>query len=532
MKKLNLNWITDIIGDDYKNWKPEDIVLLTAQTSTGKTYFVKNVLLDSLIKDELLLYVCNRTNLKRQFKIDLLEQYNMKVPDTIEELDKIARIGNVIVTSYHKIQHDVLAEIYDNESLSFNSFKYIVLDECHYILSDGSFNNKTRFAFDKLIYNNEYKGIRIFISATMQELKESILQITFADRGNLYNIHEYSTGIDYSYIVPKYFKEIKTIVNLIKNDKSRDKWLVFVSNLNDGNYICKELGKDICSLIQSGTKDSSELSSIITDSKFKKKVLVATKVLDNGVNFKDDDLANIVIMTWDYTTFIQMLGRKRIDINNAQNITLYLPTRCNKSFTSLLHKYNKLMDIIIQFDTDKNAFYKNYDNDLKDLKDFNNIFYRNKYTGQFEINPIGYYRLTKDIKFAEYMIKCFEEDKQFAFVHRQLSWIGLGDDCCSENLIEDVVVNDILESLEDYLERLYINQVILFDKEQQELKEFITKDFDSMINKLTGRHTKREPSAKIINKLLVMFNIPYTIDNSTRVTVNGKQLRCWTITKI
>jgi len=61
--------VADPIGEDYKKWKRRKIILLEAQTGTGKTWFIKNVLIDYLGEHERLLFVCNRTYLKRQLKI-------------------------------------------------------------------------------------------------------------------------------------------------------------------------------------------------------------------------------------------------------------------------------------------------------------------------------------------------------------------------------------------------------------------------------------------------------------------------------
>lgn len=42
--KLNLKFVSDVIGEDYKKWKRGEIVLISAQTGTGKNYFIENVL--------------------------------------------------------------------------------------------------------------------------------------------------------------------------------------------------------------------------------------------------------------------------------------------------------------------------------------------------------------------------------------------------------------------------------------------------------------------------------------------------------
>lgn len=537
MRKLNLRWVSDSIRKDYKNWKKGDTVLISAQTGTGKTFFIKNELLDNIDEHERLLLVCNRTNLKRQLKKDLLKKYNQPIPETLNELDKITTIANkVTITSYHAISNTVKEEIYGSGVESdFRFYDYIVFDECHFILSDGSFNNKTRFAAEKAIYEYNPSVVKIFISATMEEIRSPIIrrleQINEKgfglERGEL---HEYSTGNDYSYINPKYFNKMDTIINLIKNDQSKDKWLVFVSDKKSGEKVVEEIGEKNSSLIVSGT-ESDELNSIINNSRFTKKVLVCTKAMDNGININDSKLKNIVIMAWDRVTFIQMLGRKRIDINNADQVNLYIPTRYKKSFMTKLKMLNDKLNKVELLIHNKQKFYEKFDNDLKDFKDYNDVFYRDFKTGEIKHNPIGCKRLREDIKFCEYMIEQFDHIGKYAYVIEQLNWLGLSDQNIEMNMIEDVIVDNTIETLEDYLKN--VDGKELYQKEQKELKEFVTKDFDSMIKKLQGRN-KREPGLKILNKLIVICDIPYiikTFKDKKRIEGKVKSISYWKVEK-
>ena len=77
--------MTETIGKDYKDWKKGDIIRIQAQTGTGKTYFITGDkkhkgLIDTLKDYEKMIYICNRTELKKQIKIDLLNKYEMKIP--------------------------------------------------------------------------------------------------------------------------------------------------------------------------------------------------------------------------------------------------------------------------------------------------------------------------------------------------------------------------------------------------------------------------------------------------------------------
>ena len=471
---LNLKWVSETIGESYKQWEKGDIVLIEAQTGTGKTNFIKTKLIDYMSSEQEMLFVCNRTNLKRQLKIDLLKKYDKDIPydkknSSIdwERLDKITKINNIMITSYHAIQQSLLNQIYGGKEWSLDSFDYIILDECHYIMTDGSFNNKCRLAYEKLIKQNQPQAIKIFISATMEELRKPIIN----NATNL-KIHQYSTGIDYSYLNVKYIdNDIDIIINCIKNDVSDEKWLIFVSKKDDAWYLESRLNEDQCSIIISGTK-SKELDNIINNSCFEKKVLVCTKAMDNGINIDDAKLTNIIIMAWDKVTFIQMLGRKRININDFQLITLYIPKRYKKSFSTKKKISNDLLDEIELLEKNENIFNKKYDNNLDEIGYLNQLFFRNKDTGKWTINIIGYARLKKDIEFYSSMEKRFESEGEFAFIKQQLEWLGLADTFDESNLIELTISNEERDNLERYLGSI-VDNVMLQAKDRVELIEKI-----------------------------------------------------------
>jgi Rad3-related DNA helicase len=83
-KELDLKWVKYIIGEHYKSWKPADVIIIESQTGTGKTCFVQNILIPYISSyKKKLLFVCNRTNLKRQIKKDLLTIHNQEIPKSL-----------------------------------------------------------------------------------------------------------------------------------------------------------------------------------------------------------------------------------------------------------------------------------------------------------------------------------------------------------------------------------------------------------------------------------------------------------------
>ncbi|MGM8257339.1 helicase-related protein [Clostridium perfringens] len=325
------------------------------------------------------------------------------------------------------------------------------------------------------------KSIKIFISATMEELEDSIELFANENIEQLNHwgigenkVHKYSTGIneenktgmDYSYLNPKYFNELSDIANTIKNDKTDNKWLVFVQSFDDMNYLLEEL-KGInggVASIKSGDENNINFNSIMDKNKFISRVLITTKVLDNGVNIEDDKLKNIVVMTLDRTTFIQEIGRVRIDIENAPEINLFIRKKYKKTFTTLLKKYNEKQEQIDLFNENLNLFKRKFNNDADKVK--KDVIRLGRDT-QWELNKIGLFRLNKDRMFAEMMENRMRKNK-FAFIEEQLSWIGLEDTFDEDNMIEDVMLEEDKMSLEGYLSSMFENKIVLLKAPDRE----------------------------------------------------------------
>lgn len=519
--KLNLKWVSDVIGEEWKTWNKGDIVKINAQTGTGKTHFIINVLLKKMNSWEKLVYICNRIELKRQIKLDLLKKYDefglievdedtkntisVEVDEDIividmNKLDKLTEIKNITICSYHELAERELDNIYYNTSYSLHGFKYIVCDECHFFLTDAGFNNKTSYTFFNLVREEYPDSIRIFISATMDEVDKAITKgVADINEENVFSEYkvwdQYNTGLDYSYVNPKYFKYDKDIIQTIKNDKSEEKWLIFVTSKNKGNFIKEELkNKCITAEFIHAKSNNKEKKNISVNNKFQCKVLISTKCLDNGINIKDDELKNIVIMSYDKTTFIQELGRLRIDIENAKNVNCYIPMFDKDVFEKHMKKYNKAEETIKIFNTDKVKFKRLYNNNERSLP--TDIFYLNK-DDERVVNLSGMARLYKDIAFTKLIIEKFKYD-EFTFVKEQLEWLGLQDTFNKDNLIINVADDDEKIKLRDYLD--CIEGKKLFADEQQELSDMIIKQLITVSKNTDYRTKKVKPSS--LEKLL------------------------------
>ncbi|MBN1071534.1 hypothetical protein DWV12_11225 [Clostridium botulinum] len=542
MEKLNLKWVTDTIGKEYKQWNKGDIVTVQAQTGTGKTFFVKNKLITEMEIYEHMLIVANRINLKRQLKKDLLKNMRKEIPKDIKELDNMTNFGNVYIMSYQQIDAFLNAKEFGQTDFNLNFYDYIICDEAHYIFCDSGFNNKTDYSFYELIRQNHTNAIKMFISATIEEIRPTIVK-AFEDNNKIsFGIHknklwDYSTGTDYSYLNTKYFKSIKDIALTIKNDKSEDKWLVFVTKKDDAKKIAEILeGNKETSIIDKNT-ENEDLDEIINNNKFKSQVLICTKCLDNGINIEDNNVKNIVVMAWDRITFIQELGRVRQDIENPYEIDLYIQTKSKQSFQTLIDMVykpkqtlideiegtedGKIVEVISKEKQEElyDKFCAKYNRSYNKLS--KDIFYIDK-NGKWKTNLNGRVRLLKDRAFAEYMVQMFKDNK-FAFVEEQLNWIGLDADY--NNLIEDVIDSNDTNKLEKWLEE-HIDERI-FSDEQQELSDLIIKELTTIGNDVDYRTKKLKPMT-IENILRVQLNLSYAIkEKGNNINPKNKKKQRW-----
>lgn len=544
-KKLNLKWVTEVIGDEYKKWRKGDIVKILAQTGTGKTYFIKSVLIPHMESWEHMLIVANRINLKRQLKKDLITYYQEDMPKSLKELDDLKTIGNVTILSYQSIAELKKADKYGLANLDLSLYDYIICDECHFFFSDGAFNNKCYLAWQELIKARHRNAIKVFISATMDEVERtidvSVDKIHETGFGTYKNckLFKYDTGIDYSYLNTMYFEKITDIALTIKNDTSSDKWLVFVTKKSDAEYINKTLeGKKTVNIITKDTDitENEDLQTIITDSKYKCDVLVCTKAMDNGINISDDSVKNVVIMAWDKISFIQELGRVRINIEDAPEINLYIPTMSWSAFNTLITKQYEHKENLIDFYRKKRTeFNSKYDYDYDKLP--KDIFILDKDEG-WKINITGEIRLIRDKQFAEEICRQFnskrnQENKIFAYVKEQLKWIQQESTFDFFNLICEVVDDEEIETLQIWLDN-HVGEK-LFHEDQQEISNLIIKELITVGNDVDYRSKILKP-VTLENMLRVQLKLPYAVSKSKveDKIIDGKrqQKRYVTISKI
>ena len=314
------------------NWKPDKPIFISAQTGSGKNYFVESYLLPHIREENIknrtdykVLIICNRKALYQQIKNRIGEQ-------------KIDEEGIVLHPNYefaHIITYHGTRRFIETLSKSQKKqYKFIICDEAHFFTSDAMFNPDTSRILSTIVEGFS-KAVRVYMSATPYDCLQYI-----SDYESRYSKSSTSGGgvfyqfkRDYSYLDTKYYsrkEELKAIV--LDTLNSGEKWLIFIDDkkecqkfremliANDENPKTGARLREKISVIDADNKYSGLHQQIILQERLDKntQVLISTSVLDNGVNLKG--IHNVVISDISKVKCLQMLGRARVEEGNKVNL--------------------------------------------------------------------------------------------------------------------------------------------------------------------------------------------------------------------
>ena len=193
-------YLAEKIGEEFKKWMPGNVILITAPTGAGKSYFIQREYLKWMIKERKgkILYLVNRKILKKQMEDGLKEAF-------YEMREELRAMGIMV------------RELADNYSV-------VVYDECHYYSADSTFNTSTELSYNFLRQIFDRK-IQIYMSATMEsvsgKIKEDCIQNSFLPNFQKpvwyitqknYIAFRNKTAVDIKddYVVPKNYDYIDT----------------------------------------------------------------------------------------------------------------------------------------------------------------------------------------------------------------------------------------------------------------------------------------------------------------------------------
>ncbi len=423
-------YVSDLIGDEYKSWKEGDHVIIATPTGSGKTTFVVSQLLkEALSHQKHVVYYCNRKVLRDQFEVQskrlIARVFGSDLELTQEAIDHLHILtyqGAELAHNYPNIHLKIgtlpaedhvfppatdgmrvsvhMPERYEYKDVHAHDVMYYIFDEAHYFVSDSLIRSETNF----WCHQDFTQGISVFLTATPKPLlcflakpaslplsndfyhiynlwsirakldknyphiqhnamyvldwwsKSEKIKIKVPDRSDLQNAYSfrmeqpldryfsylqdlydnarnrpyyYRTEPDYSYIDASYFDHDADLLEQIRLTAD-EKWIIFVDSEKHGEKLLDTIRKyhygsaEFISKprIESDPNVRSIYDAVVLTEKFPCRILISTSVMDCGCNIIDPAVKHMAIYCDNETTFLQMLGRKRVA--EGERLRLYI----------------------------------------------------------------------------------------------------------------------------------------------------------------------------------------------------------------
>lgn len=499
-------WVADVIREDYKTWS-KGKVAIEATTGTGKTSFVMGSLMDWALAETVrvkiprqMLILCNR----RALKADIMAKFEARCKPQIfmnefGEPDCLAY--DIVTIATYQYFEKRLKHTKDKERV-LNSYKIIVLDECHYFFDDASFNENTA-ALYQAIKEQEEEGLVVWMTATPENMYSVWMR-----RGQLKPEHYYKLVRKAAHITRAwiYYKDTE-LIDIIDRAAARgEKVLVMVTKrdkLDSMRALYGDKAVYYCSANNlKGPMD--ELEDCVCDGKLQKPILFATEALYNGVDIKDETLKHIVIESWVPLKIMQMQGRKR-PISADDTCTVYYRGLGAKQIEGLwraAERKREPVEAYLQKQKGNPAEWDalvNQDDSKERIKNCPAIEYNPK-TGEYDINPM----------LTEHM-------RQRAHVLKQMKEKGY------EQAMDELVWGRILTvKPEHYMiegQKEYINEHIGVRMQKEELRE-------AVLDMGLCKRTTRPLGMAVLNKALVRYGVK--IQSETKCVREGKAVKMLT----
>lgn len=516
MNKQNVQWASELIGDDYKQWGNE-IIFLGLGTGRGKTTFIlehyADFISENRANNEKILYLCNR----------------IKLAESVRERIFNAHLENVIeVMTYQKYQSKV------RKCDEMKVYKSYICDEAHYFLSDADFNDYTDLSYYSLLEKSNDSTV-VFMTATYKDifaLIESDYKIKY--KRKVLDEHKYFLPTDYSYVNSIFwYKSKKDTYAILDNilENTDEKVIYFAnsvalqedlyyhylendipevynnSNIRFMEFICsKNSSKDFANTIRKKYPDVLQKGEK-GDYTFKNRVLITTKLLDNGVDFKDRNIKHIICDIRDIDSAIQCLGRKRKQ-DESDTVTFYIRDyRSNEWHQTKNNTKRKLEPAMTFVKEGKDAWVKKYGHNRNNQ---NAIIYPNYLTGKPAINWLSYQKGIQTLNFAE---NCINKTTTYKDEILEV----LGDTVQGRNkTLMGIEEKERIDSIKIFANS-HLNQ-------QMAIRGNLHKRFLEIIN--VKRNGKKLTSISVINSTLETLKQPYRVI-SKRIRIKGKKTTMW-----
>lgn len=474
-------YISDIIGfEDIATWKNGERILITAGTGTGKSYFVRTSLFHFAKKRrKKILWLTNRSILREQVRSYLTEEQ--------EEV--------ITVMNYQAVQERVTRTGWQLIRL-FSAYDYVVYDEAHYPFADAGFNRKTDLILQPLT-DNVMRNVIIFITATPQQV------LLFQDKYD----HSYRIPYKFDHVRNIYFYSRKeTFEAILQSIPREEKAIYFANRIKDAVSVSDEYGdeaKFICSVSNEYSKHISKkaVEEIREKSKFSGNLLCTTRVLDNGIDIKDEAVRHIIIDISDPVEFIQCIGRKRV-VNKTDYVDLYIERKTDFDLNGYINRLQSPLYLLDELERiGKEAFLERYK--------------------QEELDSIVHNDITVNrskVVMLEYLIGAYQKMLSVGFEKYIMGILGI-----PVELISDADEKFHIMSIEEMMQE-HVG-VKLFTSDKNYFKErFFVAAFNPKKKKV-----KRNRGINTINGILEDAHLPYVVSSKRETNGENRNRHYWIV---
>lgn len=511
-------WVSELIGNDYESWFRR-IILLACGTGRGKTTFALGTYCKFLLSEgKSVIYLCNRTTLKEQIRYDI-NRYGIK---------------DITCISYQKftqmlISGDIIPE-----------FDVYICDEAHYFLSDSEFNLYTDIIYEYLI-NRSHDKTLMFMTATYRNIFNKIERdirnqsrqeaikyflptnysyvnkICWFRNGDLYGIIDdllKNTDDKIMYFCNSITK-MRKLYNHYSPTKGHncdeDENIIHETKIQYMNFYCSDTSdnKGINFVKKYCSKDIIYRNRNTGGYSFNNRLLITTKVLDNGVDFKDRKVKHIICDIFDLESAIQCLGRKRI-IDENDTCTFYVRDYQSYELNLFHKKVVEQLEPVLLLKDNRTEWINRYGKD-REYKDYT-IFFDFDYAHDWKINELRFEKLLSD----EAIILDMKE-KRTSYRDEIIKY--LGETVVDKSIdMADVTQERVQDIIEIYLKN-NVNRKL--SKEEQE-------QFANICD-IRDRFNRQQTSIGQIKKYLEV-NYGFTVV-SKQYKEKRKYVRYWVIKK-
>ena len=473
------------------------IFMVSCGTGTGKTTFVLQL---AKRTNERILFLSNRIANLEQFKLSMKE----------------AGLSNIVVMSYQAMQSNEGRDL-----RLLDNFTYVVSDEIHYAMADARFNSETNVTLIKLMILRS--PIKIMLSATTERIAPLIVeemlriyswnQLEVMKRFDNYELKNCNS------IIRKIigFSALEDLITKIELSDSR--WLIFVKSVEQGNDFISKLKKSKVDFeytfihrkaLDNAEKDSPQalvFNTLIKEKRLIVKLLIATCLLDNGVDIIQEDVKNVVIMSNDPVEFIQMLGRKRCQ-SNSDFFDLYI---FDENYRTIQNAINERMQELDRYKDASKRIKEGHLDRRWIAPGQENDVYRACVFPDFRSNTIRpNYLLAREVRYQ--LQELYTMRKNDSLQHK-INWITAKVKCTPD------IVETKLTKIDVFMQLIaeILNITIL--KKNKELSIAVRLKFGESYIKVFGKYSKNDRKSRVIGlerikEMISLQNLPIEIEEN------------------